>query len=337
MRDPLRRPGAVTFSALELVPSVLRFPLRFCALAVAVPAVTLATLRVGAQSPAILQAGTTARLAALADAGVARDDSPDARVRNPALLASASGPARAVDVGYFRAEISDVVGIRAGGIWGSSRLGAVSLDLREEHVERLFDDPALAAERGLRVASWSIRLGYARSFGGGRGLVGASAERASSTVFGTEGSGWAMRFGGVVHIVKPLSIGVAFAGLGPRFVWKDVVGARTRSPLERAAILGLHWSVFRRRGFALSLSGDQDISVESRTNRALRTGAELQIVGGLSLRGGLATERTAGTPVTRSPSAGIGIVVRGLQVDLARDRINSAVGERTLLGMALRW
>ena len=275
----------------------------------------------------------TARLSAMGGAGVAALDEVDARAINPALLAFAGR--LAASVGLFRVAVVDIVGAGAGLAVPVGVMGAVGLDAGYRQLEDLIEDPELAAEPGLGVSDWSVRLAYAKGFLSDRLSLGAAVRHSSSTVLGTEGDGWDASVGAAARLSRTLAAGAAVTGLGPSYRWSTAAGERNRTPLGRALLAGARWTPAEHRHPAVTLLADVQLPLEEAADRALRAGAEVRVARVLALRAGYEAFRAAGTPWTRAPGAGIGIHFQRLRIDLARDRIGEPVGERTVVGVAI--
>lgn len=292
----------------------------------------LSPARVFAQVPDVALPQHSARLSALAGAGAGLTADADGRSLNPASLAS--DDRLLLSAGYSRAAVSDVVGVRIGAAASLGRWGSVALDARQRRVEKLIDDPDLAAEPGFRVSDLAIRLSYARRFARGRLSVGVAGEWLSSAVFATEGEGWDLHVGTTFQFSRDMTLGVAAARLGPAYRWTASGRGQQRSPLGRAVITGLRWRPLDRAAANIALVADGEFGLEGAADDAYRAGAELSVRQVLVLRGGYEAVAT-GNDWRRAPSAGLGLMLHSIRIDLARDRIGSEVGERTLVEVTL--
>lgn len=283
------------------------------------------------QTPDILRERPVASVAALGGAAVAAVGLFDARSINPSLLAgnvnvSFSG-------GFYREEATDVSGAR-GGLTGSfGHVGIFSVDVRRRQVENLLEDSVLAGDPNLEVSDWGIRVGYARGFAGNRLRVGATWEGLSSRVFGTTGGGWTLDIGAAAVLTSRASVGIAVARLGPEYKWRDALGGTMYSPQGRTITGGVRWSAGTGRRVSMQLGGDVVRALETAAEPGVRFGAEVTLLQRVSLRGGHA--RMGGRGGTRTSAAGLGIKLGNARIDVARDRLGSVVGERTLLDFSL--
>lgn len=279
-----------------------------------------------AQTPDILRERPTAHVAALGGAGVGAVGILDARAINPSLLVS--GIPTTLSVGAFKTTVTDVSGVRLGVTKNIHALGNVSVDIRRRQIDDLLEDSVLAADPNLKVSDWGFQLGYARGLMGGRIQVGASWEGLSSRVFGTTGSGWTVDFGAAAVITSNLSVGIAAARLGPRYAWRDAFGDGARSPQGRTITSGLRLALGQTRRVGVQVVGDVVRALESAGEQGVQVGGEITLLRRVSLRGGYANMRGADDGIS---SAGLGLRLRNIRIDIARDRLGSIVGERTLL------
>jgi hypothetical protein len=279
-----------------------------------------------AQAPDILRERPTAHVAALGGAGVAAIGLLDARSVNPALLAI--DVPTTFSVGAFKTTATDVTGIRAGVTGALRGIGYLSLDVRRRQIEDLVEDSVLAGDPDLKVFDWGIQFGYARELMGGRLQVGASWEGLSSRVFGTTGVGWTLDLGAAAVISSNTSIGITAARLGPKYAWRDALGGSSHSSQGRTITAGVRWSLWQKRRIGVLVAGDVVRALEPVGDQGVRLGGEITLLRHLSLRGGYAQMRDAGNGVS---SAGLGLTLRNIRIDIGRDRLGSVVGERTLL------
>lgn len=295
---------------------------------------TSGVFQAAAQTPDILRERPTARVAALGGAGIAAIGLLDARSINPALLAS--DVSASFSLGFFKTSATDVTGARVGVTGGFRRLGNVSLDMRRRQIENLLEDPVLAEDPNLKVSDWGIQLGYARKWLGGRFQLGAIWETLSSRVFGTTGNGWTVDVGAAAAVTSEVSVGITVARLGPKYEWRDALGGGMQSPQGRTFTSGLRWSIGRERRLGLQVAGDVVRALEQTGEQGLRVGGEVSLLQRIFLRAGYAEMREAGETRHRNSAAGLGLRLRNIRIDIARDRLGSVVGERTLVDFTVR-
>jgi hypothetical protein len=286
-----------------------------------------------AQAPAVIEEYSTAHNAALGGAGIAVQSQADGRFLNPALLAGVAP--LAFSTGVYRVAVIDVVEVRAGVIASFAKWGDVSIDIRSHRVEKLLEDSTLAADPAFRVEDFGVRVGYALHHRGRCCLVGIAAERVSSMVFGTTGAGWNIAVGAALSMSRRLSLGFAAVRLGPDYRWVDGLGERTRSSLGRAAVMGLSLDQPLGRWMHGTARLDVETPLQQGAPSAVRTGVSLTLASLLGLHAGMERTRVHGSQQESTFGGGASLVFGGATVDVARDHIGAAVGERTLLGLTL--
>jgi len=293
----------------------------------------LFSVRAEAQVPDVLRERPTAYVAAFGGAGAGAIGLLDARWINPALLA-ADVPAT-FEVGLFKSTVTDITGARLGVSGRLRRFGRFSLDVRRRQIDDLLDDSTLAATPGLEVSDWGLQLGYARGLMGGRLHIGASWETLSSRVFGTTGGGWTADVGAAAEITSNVSIGITLAHLGPRYAWRDALGGDSYSPQGRTIVGGVRWSFGQARRVGVQVAGDVVRAVEAAAEEGMRIGGEVMLLRHVALRGGYARMQDANDSARGMASAGLGLRIRNVRIDIARDRLGSVVGERTLVDFSI--
>lgn len=287
-----------------------------------------------AQVPDFVQLSPGARGAALGNATAGLLNYTEGRGANPAVLGALKKPT--FRVGVSRTDVSDLDEARVGIGISMGYIGASAIDVRFRRVTDLIDDPDLAAESGLTVADWgasithAIRVSPKVSFGAG-------AEKLSSIVFGTRGAGWSFSAGTGIRLSKRIAFGASLVRLGSDYKWRDEFNARSSSPLGRAALVGTSIQPFAGDRVATTILAEGEQGLDRRLyQQAFRLGSELTLGKIVFLRAGLECRREDHT-MTRYPAGGIGLIFRGVQLDLARDRLGAEVGERTLIDMTLRY
>ena len=283
------------------------------------------------QAPAIVQEFATARVAARGGTGIANDGEPDSRFVNPSLLADSA--ILSVVVGTFRMAVSDVDETRAGVTGRFGKWGDVAIDARQRRVNKLFDDPTLAADPSLQVTEGSFRFTYARRIGN-RIRLGAASEYFSSSIFGTTGGGRTTDVGMNIMLTTRLEMGVVGRHLDGAYVWHDESGAQWASSLGRNAGVGLAWRpLATRRTIGVTIRVDRDIALEQAASESWRGGVTIKMLRFLFLQAGSRMQHRPTKEV--AASAGMSVRVRGMTVDIARDHLGALVGERTLIAATL--
>lgn len=284
----------------------------------------------GAQSPDVLASVTPARLAAMGMTGVAGLDV-SGRAVNPALLVAAERLSG--DVGLARTPNTDLSTLSAGVAFRLGEVASVALDARQRRVEHLVDDPDLQRDPGLTVQDMAARLTAARRFAHGRLAVGAAAEYASSRVFATTGSGWNADVGATFRVVRRLTVAATASRVGRQYRWRSMDGAEWQSALGRTLAVGTSVVVLDARALRVVANADEYLPLEPSGSRGLRVGGEMLLRRLIALRAGYSP--AVGIRDAPGTSAGFGLAARRLKVDVARDHLGSALGERTLIGLTI--
>lgn len=271
-----------------------------------------------------------ARLAAIGGSGAALFDDPTARFANPALLAEIRQ--FLIGAGQSRAEGTDVTAVSLEAAVARP-IGSFAIDVRQQRVRGLLDDPALANDPGLQIVQWNVGLTYARGFARNRILAGVSAARLTSRVFGTTGQGWTFGAGGAGKIGGRVALGASVLNVGPSFHWRTEDGITESAAGSPTALGALSFQSLPDGLFRLVFTGDEEVDLRRHRLAALRAGVIAGIGTFISVRSGyeVAKRGTLYTENQTSAAAGMSVRFGSVRVDITRDHIGHQLGQRTLV------
>jgi hypothetical protein len=319
---------------MGLITSIPVPPPRLLGAIVLVVALGCSSHVIAGQVPSAARLPGFATGASLAGASGADYSVECSQASNPAALAFSHSTQSCL--GYWRIATTDVSGATAMVVVPMGTRFGMAILARQQKVEKILDDPALADEPGLTVADYDVRLSGGASLFGRKAGIGGSVGYLSSVVFGTHGRGITTSIGGLARVTSRLSVGFDWTDMMGSFTWTTPDAQQRKSPLGPALAFSSSWRVSTGASasridlaYARPLEEDGEASV-------VRAGASLRVSPALSLAAGMSRHLSRSGDEAMAVSAGLGVNVRRFRCDLAQSSIGSAVGETLLASCSFR-